>query len=185
MTAETKKNQASTEFHLTLGHKILYAALLLLVSTLVIPLSPRFAGAGGTFLFILFGMVLGVITWFTSAGWTFKLELTNQVIKIRDGQRETVVPLDRLALVARNGKIPFLPSVWLVLRGAEVGQEIPTKGIDPQTRELIEALQKRNPGKKITFVPVPGAYLRSITGLATELKRRIPPLTVDDRLGGK
>lgn len=185
MTAESKKSQAGTEFHLTLARKFIYGALLLLISTLVVPLSPRFQGPGGTFLFILFGMALGVFTWFTSAGWTYKLELTSHEIKIRDGQRETIVPLDRLGLVARNGKVPFLPSVWLVLRGAEVGQEIPTKGIDPQTRELVEALQKRNPGKKITYVPVPGAYLRSITGLASELKRRIPPLTVDDRLGGK
>lgn len=185
MSAETKKANANSQFGLTLTQKILYAVALLAVSTLVVPLSPVFNGPAGTVVFILFGLVLGVITWYISAGWTFKLEMTAGEIKVRDGHRETVVPLDKLGLVVKNSRLPILPSIWLVLRGVDVGQEIPKKGVDPRTRELIEAFQKRNPGKKITYVPVPGGYLRSLPEFVGELKRRIPPLAVDDRLGGK
>ncbi len=185
MSAELKKTQESQEFGLTLSRKIVYAVVLLGISMLVIPLSPLFVGTVGTILFVLFGIALGVTTWFVSAGWTYKLEVAGSEIKIRDGHRHITVPMERLGLVAKNGRIPVVPTIWLVLRGAEVGQEIPAKGVDPVTREMIETLRKRSPGKKITYVPVPGGYLRSISGFVAELKRRIPPLTVDERLGGK
>ncbi|MFZ5827216.1 MAG: hypothetical protein ACOY94_23205 [Bacillota bacterium] len=185
MTAETKKAKGNPQFGLTLVQKIMWALVLLVFSTLVLPLGQVFNGPGGTAIFIFFALILGVITWYISAGWTFKLEMTPGEIKIRDGARESVVPLDKLGMVVKNGRIPFLPSVWLVLRGVDVGREIPAKGVDPQARELLEQFQKRNPGKKITYVAVPGGYLRSIPEFIGELKRRIPPLAVDDRLGGK
>jgi len=185
MTAETKKATESNQFGLTLTHKIISGVILLGISTLVVPLGPFFQGTTGTVFFILFGLILGVATWFISAGWTFKLEVTGSEIKVRDGARETVIPMDKLGMVVKNGRIPFLPSIWLVLRGVEVGQAIPEKGVDPVTREMIESFRKRNPGKKVTYVPVPGGYIRSISGFVAELKRRIPPLAIDERLGGK
>lgn len=186
MTAETKKANANSQFGLTLRQKISWAVVLLIFSTLVLPLGQLFNGPGGTVLFVIFALILGVVTWYVSAGWTFKLELTAGEIKIRDGHRESVVPLDKLGMVVKNGGwIPFLPSIWLVMRGVETGREIPTKGVDPRVREMLEQFQKRNPGKKVTYVPVPGGYLRSVAEFVGELKRRIPPLAIDDRLGGK
>ncbi|MFZ5818079.1 MAG: hypothetical protein ACOY93_22740 [Bacillota bacterium] len=187
MTAETKKANANAQFGLTVAQKITSGVILLALSTLVVPLNPLFNQPGwGMAFFVLYGLVLGVVTWYISAGWSFKLEITAGEIKVRDGHREVLVPMDKLGMVVKNGRLPVLPSLWLVLRGVEnVGREIPKKGVDPRTRELIEAFQKRNPGKKITYVPVPGGYVRSIPEFIAELKRRIPPLTIDERLGGK
>lgn len=178
------KKEQNPQYGLSLVQKIIYGVGLLALSTLVIPLSPLFTGTGGTVLFILFGILLGVFTWFISASWAFKLEMTASEIRLRDGQRQTNVPMDKVGMILRNGKPP-LPTIWLVLRGSDQGRPIPTKGVDPETRAQLEAYQKRNPGKTITYVAIPGGYLRSINTFVADLKKRIPPLTVDDRLGGK
>lgn len=185
MTAESKKASSENQYGLTLVQKIIYTSVLLALILVMNPLIIMLPGAASTVALILFGLVLAVLTWFVSASWTFKLELTPGEIKIRDNHKEINVPADKLGMLVKNGRIPLFPTVWLVLRGSEVGQEIPGKGIDAKAAEMIEAFRKRNPGKKITYVPVPGGYLRSIAGFVGELKRRIPPLTVDERLGGK
>jgi hypothetical protein len=185
MTAESKNASANVQFGLTLAQKVVYGIVLLGVSLLVVPLTPVFNRPGGMVLFVLFGLLIGVCSWFISAGWTFKVELTPSEIRVRDSGRLTVIPLDKVGMVVRGGRIPFLPSVWLVLRGVDVGRSLPTGGVDPHTQELLAGFQKRNPGKRITYVPLPGGYLRSVGGFVAELKRRIPPLTIDDRLGGK
>lgn len=185
MTAETKKANGNPQFHLTLAQKIAYGAVVMALIFLFTPVINALHGAAASIALIGYGLVLAVLTWFVSAGWTYKVELTNHEIKIRDNHREIIVPTEKLGMVVRNGWMPVMPTLWLVLRGTDVGQEIPAKGVDPRTRELIEAFRKRNPGKKITYVPVPGGYLRSVAGFVGELKRRIPPLTVDERLGGK
>lgn len=185
MTAESKKTNANSQFGLTLTQKVLYGVAVAALIFIVNPLIVTFAGSAYTVFMIAFAAVLAFITWFVSAGWSFMLELTNTDIKIRENHREIVVPLDRLGMVIKTGKVPFLPTLWLVLRGTDLGREIPSKGLDAHAAEMIEAFRKRNPGKKITYVPVPGGYLRSVGEFVGELKRRIPPLTVDDRLGGK
>jgi len=186
MTAETRNPNAPVEFGLTMVQKITYGVLLLALSTLVVPLSPVFEGAAGTVLFVLFGIFIGVCTWFISAGWMFKIEVGRTKIEVRDGARTTVVPLEKIGMIVRGGRTPFLPQIWIVVRGVEdVGRELPARGVDAHTQELLENLRRRNPGKEIRYVPVPGMYLRSIGGFLAELKRRIPPLTIDDRLGGK
>lgn len=188
MKETTTTNAApTTQFGLTLGQKIAWGVALIALAVLVFPLGPFFNSSDvGYFLFLLYGLALGLLTWYIASGWAFGVELTPTEIRIREGGRQrTVVPLDKLSLVTRNGRNPLMPSVWLVLRGAPVGQEIPEKGVDPRTLELIEAIQKRNPGKKLTYVGIQAGYLRSVRGFVGELKRRIPPLTVDERLQGK
>lgn len=141
-------------------------------------------GTVGQVVFMIFAVILGIITWFVSAGWSYKLEITQNEIMIRDTGRKVVVPLDKVGLLARNGGFPF-PTLWLVLKNSEAGFEMPKKGVDPQTRAMVEAYLRRNPGKKLTIVSLPGGYLRSIPAFTAELKRRIPPLAVDERLTGK
>jgi len=141
-------------------------------------------GTVGRIAFIVIAALLGMISWFFSAGWSYKLEVSHNEITIRDTGRRIVVPLDKIGLLVRNGGFPF-PTLWLVLKNAETGAEVPNKGVDPQAHNLLEAYLRRNPGKKLTIVSVPGGYLSSIPQFAGELKRRIPPLTIDERLGGK
>lgn len=171
------------QFGLALPKKILFMAVPLLLSVLIILASPILQGVLGTILFIGLGILLGLVTFFISAGWSFRLEMTATELIIRDRNRTFPVPLDRIGMLVKNGGFPF-PTLWLILRNSSLGQDIPAKGVDPKTRELIEAYQKRNPGKKLTYMPVPGGYLQSIQAFVGELKRRIPPLTVDERLGG-
>jgi len=173
------------QFSLTVAQKIIYGLLLLGLAALVIPLSPVFTGAVGTVFFLFFGVLIGVVSWFVSSGLAFNLQMTGREIHVRDAGRLTVIPLDKIGMVVRGGRNPLFPVIWLVLRGVDIGRELPEKGVSPQTREMLANFQRRNPGKKITYVPVPVAYLRSPAEFVGELKRRIPPLTVDDRLGRK
>ncbi|MFO7274921.1 MAG: hypothetical protein DIU55_008640 [Bacillota bacterium] len=184
MTTETKQ-QDSIQFGLTLVQKILYGVLLLSVAAAVTPLSPLFQGPGGTVFFVLYGIFVGVLSWFVSSSWVFGLELTKREIRVRDAGRVVVIPLDKIGMVVRGGRSPFLPAIWLVLRGVDVGRALPEKGVNPVTREMLDNFRRRNPGKKITFVPIPMIYLRSPRGFVDELKRRIPPLAVDERFGRK
>lgn len=181
--SENAKEQ-SIPYGLTWTQKITYLAAPLVLSILILLYGQLFTGVAGTILFIVLGVLLGLVTFFISAGWTYKLEIGNGGIRVNDRRDPIVIPLDRIGMVVRNGGFPF-PTLWLVLRNWEKGQEIPGKGVDPHARALIEAYQKRNPGKKITYFPVPGGYLKSVEGFARELKQRIPPLTVDERLGVK
>lgn len=184
MTAEAKK-AAGMQFGLTLVQKILYGALLIGAAAVVVLLSPIFTGPLGTVFFVLYGVFVGVLSWFVSSGWAFSLELTPREIRVRDAGRITVIPLDKLGMVVRGGRNPLFPVIWLVLRGVDVGRELPEKGVHPVAREMLDTFRQRNPGKRITFVPVPAVYLRSPAEFVGELKRRIPPLTIDDRLGRK
>lgn len=186
MTAETTKAQKNPQFGWTLPTKIISGVVLVGLSTLVVPLTPFFSGPAGTAWFVLFGLLIGGASWVASAGWMFKLEVTPTAVQMTYVGQTTTVPLDKIGMLVRNnGRIPFLPSLWLVLRGVDIGREIPETRIDPHTKELIDNFRRRNPGKKITYVSFPAGHLRSVSGFVAEMKRRIPPLGIDDRLGGK
>jgi hypothetical protein len=182
--SNTEKLGGTVQFGLTMTQKILYLLVPLVLSVVIIFAGPLLTGLVGTILFILLGIILGLVTFFISAGWGYRLEVGAQELHINDKRVDIHVPLDKIGMLVRNGGFPF-PTLWLVLRGGGVGNEIPEKGVDPKTREMIETYQRRNPGKKLTFVPVAGGHIRSIPAFAAELKGRIPPLTVDERLGGK
>lgn len=182
--SETNKG-TTVQFGLTLTQKIIYLTIPLLLSVLIIFSGPLMTGVLGTVLFLVLGVLLGLVTFFISAGWGYSLEMGDREIKIVDKRVTINVPMDKIGMLVRNGGWPF-PTLWIILRGAQgVGQEIPAKGVDPKVRELIEAYQRRNPGKSLTYVPVPGGHLRSVSDFAKELKNRIPPLTADERLGLK
>jgi len=185
MATETKKTTAGTQFGLTLVQKILYGVLLLAVAALVVPLGPLFTGAAGTVMFVLFGILVGVLAWYVSSGWMFSVEVSASEIQVRDAGRVIVVPMDKVGMLVCGGRNPIFPMLWVVLRGVDVGRAVPDKGVPPQVQELLAQFQRRNPGKKLTIVPIPMFYLRSVREFVAEMKRRIPPLTVDERLGGK
>ncbi|MBP2017667.1 hypothetical protein J2Z79_001052 [Symbiobacterium terraclitae] len=185
MTAETKKSSAGTQFGLTLVQKILYGVLLVAAAVLVVPLSPLFTGTFGTVMFVLYGILIGILSWYVSSGWAFGVEVSAAEIRVRDAGRVVAIPMDKVGMLVRGGSNPLFPAVWVVLRGAGVGRELPEKGVPPHAQELLAQFQRRNPGKKLTYVPIPMLYLRSVGEFVGELKRRIPPLTVDERLGRK
>jgi hypothetical protein len=184
MSEVTAKGTAGVPFGLTLTQKILYLSVVIVLSLAVVFVGPYMTGIVGTIAFLALGVVLGLVTFFISAGWGYQLTVTDREIKIVDKRIHIDVPMGRIGMLVRNGGFPF-PTLWLVLKDAGMGNELPAKGVDPQARQLIEAYQRRNPGRTVTYVPVPGGHLRSVAGLAAELKRRIPPLTVDERLGVK
>lgn len=173
-----------TQFGLTMPQKLIWLSIPLVLSVFIILSGPYLVGTVGTVIFIALGIVLGLVTFFISAGWGYSLVVTNREIVINDKRVNIVIPLDKVGLLTRNSNFPF-PTLWLVLRDAAVGNEIPAKGVDAGTRAQIEAYQKRNPGRSVKYVPVPGAHIRSVPGFVQELKRRIPPLHVDERLGVK
>ncbi len=177
------EKEQTLQYGLTLGQKLLYVLVVFVLSVIIALGGPMLSGVMGWVAFILLGVLLGIVTFYVSAGWTYKIAFEQGQIRIWDRAREIIVPNDRIGMLVRNGGFPF-PTLWLVLRGAKVGQPIPEKGVDPRTRELIERYQERHPGKSLTIVPVPGGYLRSVSGFASELRRRIPPVTIDERLGG-
>lgn len=173
------------EFGQTWTQKILYMSGPLALSLLVAFGAPLLPGIWKNVGVLLMGIPLFAVTYFVSAGFNFKLSLTPTEIKINDKNRVFInVPMDRVGMLVKNGGWPW-PTMWLILRNASVGKEIPAKKVDPKTRELIDAYQKRNPGKTLTYVPIPGGHLRSLPEFVAELKRRIPPLTVDERLPAK
>lgn len=174
----------TTRFGLTWVNKIWYMTVPLFLSAVIIMFDPAAYGWMGMGIFILLALGLGLITFFISAGWSFQVEVGPGEIRIRDRRTDIQIPNDKVGLVVRNAGFPF-PTVWLVLKGAAVGNEIPQKGVDPKARELIEQYMHRNPGKRLTYVPVPGGYLRSVPQFAAEIQRRIPPISVDSRLTGK
>jgi hypothetical protein len=169
------------DFGLSLPQKISYTLLLVLLSLLAILVGPRLQTGLFWILFLAIGVALGLVSFFVSAGWTYRINMQKNTLHVFDKRREITVPLEKIGMVVRNGGFPF-PTLWLVLRNAEVGTEIPVKGVDPLTRSLIENYQRRNPGKKVTMLQIPGGYLRSVSGFAREIKRRIPPVAVDERL---
>jgi len=185
MTAETKNAKAATQFGLTLVQKILYGLILVAATIVVVPLSPVFSGPVGTVIFVLYGIFIGVLAWYVSTAWGFSLEVRKSEMVVRNTRGTTVIPLDKVGMLVRGGRNPLFPAIWVVLRGVDVGRALPEKGVNPRTQELLTQFQKRNPGKKLTFVPIPAICLRSVGGFVGELKERIPPLTVDERLGGK
>lgn len=172
------------QFGLTMSQKIQWVLVMVLLLFTFSWISTYLTGMAGRFAFIPFGLVLGVITWFISAGWSYKLDLNEKQVTIRDTRRTITVPLDRVGMLVRNGGFPF-PTLWLVLRNGEGGMEMPAKGVDPKVREMVETYQKRNPNKKVTIVSIPGGYLRSVAEFTSELKRLVPPLVVDERLAKK
>lgn len=180
----TASDQTTVAFGLTRRQKFLYLVPPIAISVLILLYSPLFTGPLGTAIFVILGGVLGLISFFLSAGWGFKLAVGPRELRILDRRQTIAIPMDKIGMIVRNGGFPF-PTLWLVLRGASVGSPIPAKGVDPHARALIESYQRRHPGKEITFVPVAGGYLSSVSGLAAELKRRIPSLTVDERLAAK
>lgn len=176
--------EQSVPFHWTWTQRLWVMVIPLVVSAAIVLYGPYLTGWTGTVILLGFGAVLGVITWFISAGWAYKVEVTGGDVRIREARGETRIPFDRLGMVIRNGGVPF-PTLWLVLRNAEVGREVPVKGVDAQAAALIESYRKRNPGKKVTVVQVAGGHLRSVSGFAEELRRRVPPLVIDERLTRK
>ncbi len=154
-----------------------------LISLMMLVYRPA-VGWAGTAIVLLFGALLGVVTWFVSAGWTYKVQLHSKEVQFRDARGNVTIPLDRVGAIVRNGGFPF-PTLWLVLRNADQGMEVPAKGVDPKALELIEGYRKRNPNKKVTVFSIPGGHLRSISGFIAELHRLVPPLIVDERLTRK
>ncbi|MDB4897944.1 MAG: hypothetical protein JWN15_4206 [Firmicutes bacterium] len=180
----TVSEQTTAEFGLTRTQKFLYLLIPIALSVLILLYSPLFTGIYGTAVFVILGGLLGLMSFFLSAGWGFRLEVGPRELRILDRRQTITIPMDKIGMIVRNGGFPF-PTLWLVLRGAAVGTSVPAKGVDPHARDLIESYQRRHPGKDVTVVPVAGGYLSSVSGLAAELKRRIPPLTVDERLAAK
>lgn len=172
------------EFGQTLTQKVLYLLVPIVLSVLILFVTPLIQGAWGSVAVVAMGIPLGLVTFFVSAAWGYKLNITQNQIKISDKRVNIDIPLDKIGMVVKNGGFPF-PTLWVIIRGGGIGNEIPAKGVDPQTRALLEAYQKRNPGKVVTYVPVPGGHIRSISGFVAELKGRIPPLTVDERIAPK
>lgn len=180
----TSKDQ-TRDFSLTLWQKVMYAILLTVLSmAVVLGGSLLVAGPWGGVVFVLMATLLGVATFFVTSGWMYKLRLAQREIVIVSRQQQFVIPLDRVGMLVKASGFPY-PILWLVLRNCDQGREVPTKRVDARTRELIEAYQRRNPGKKITIMPIPGLFIRSMRGFTEALKERIPPLVVDERLGSK
>jgi uncharacterized SAM-binding protein YcdF (DUF218 family) len=173
-----------TQFRWTLLQRLLWAGVPLLVSLTILTYSPVLTGILGTVVFVLLGAALGFLSFFITGGWTLRLEVTGSEIRLRDPRRDLTVPLDRVGMLVKNGGFPF-PTLWLVLRNSDLGKELPAKGIDPKAQSIIDAYLRRNPGKKLTFIPIGGGHLSSIVDFAAELKRRIPPIVIDERLGPK
>lgn len=182
---DSSKNQI-LDFSLTMVQKVLYGVLLFVVSLgVVFGASLLTALRGwGTVVFILLAILLGVVTFFISSGWTYKLKLTQRTVVIESRQEHYEIPLSRLGMLVRASSFPY-PIIWLVLRNSTQGQEVPTKRVDPVTQEIIASYQARNPGMKITIMPVPVPFIRSGQDFVKTLKDRIPPLVVDERLGVK
>jgi hypothetical protein len=179
--------EQSVSFSLTWTNKIIYMTVPLFLSIIILLYGPIITAAGiiGNVGFILLAILLGLVTFFISAGWSFQLEISPALIRMRDRRQDIAIPMDKVGLLVRNGGLPF-PMVWVILRGAAgVGQEIPEKGVDSRAREMIEQFSRRNPGKRLTYVPVNGGYLRSVDQFAATVKRLAPPVTVDERLGAK
>lgn len=177
-------NESAREFGLTWPQKIMYMAWPVLLATLISMASSFVPESARTVFVLAMAAGLAIITWYVSAGWNFKIALAPGLIRIREPRRSVDIPLDRIGGLVRNGRFPG-PTLWVVLRGADVGQEIPARGVDPAARELIEAVGRRSPGKKLTYVPIPLLYLRSAPEFVADLKQRIPPLTIDARLAAK
>jgi len=178
------EKEKSLLFSWNTTNKVMWLLAPVLISAAVVFSGPLMVGAVGNVVFIVSGAVLGIVTFFVSAGYSYKLEVNPGSIRIVDRRQPTVIPLDKIGLLVRNGGFPF-PTLWLILKNAGIGKELPSKKVDPKVREMVEAYQKRNPGKSLTYIPIQGGYLRSIPEFAAELKRRIPPLTIDERLGLK
>jgi hypothetical protein len=170
-------------FGLTLTQKLLYLAFLMLFSFAIMMAGPYLPGTISLIIFLALGVVLGLVTFYVSAGWGFRLEVGPHEIRISDRRKPLVIPLDKVGMLIKVSGFPF-PSLWIVLKNAQMGQAFPAK-LDPRVKEMLEAYRRRNPGKELTYVPVPGGYVRSLSGFAAELKQRIPPLVVDERLGVK
>ncbi len=177
-------NSNGTEFRWTLLQRLLWAGVPLIISLAIMTYSQMLTGILGTLVFVNLGVALGLLTFFITGGWTLRLEVTSTEIRLRDSRRNLTVPMDRVGMLVRNGGIPF-PTLWLVLRNSELGLELPAKGIDARTKVLIDQYLRRNPGKKLTYIPIGGGHLSSITDFAAEMKRRIPPIVLDDRLAPK
>jgi hypothetical protein len=168
------------DFGLSLSQKILSILLLFALSSLVMLIGPV-QGTGATILFVLNALLVAVASFFISAAWVYKLVFQEKALLVRNNRGEITIPYEKIGLLVKSGTTLF-PSLLLVLRNAEIGQPVPTTGIDPQALAQIEEYQKRNPGKKLTVVQIPGRYLRSITGFAAELAKRVPPVRIDSRL---
>lgn len=175
---------SGSEFRWTLLQRLLWAGVPLIISLTILMYSSALTGIVGTTVFVFLGVALGLLTFFITGGWTLRLEVTGSEIRLRDPRRTVTIPLDRVGMLVKNGGFPF-PTLWLVLRNADLGQQLPAKGVNPHTQSLIDAYLRRNPGKKLTIIPIGGGHLRSITDFAAELKRRIPPIVVDQRLSPK
>lgn len=169
------------DFAQTPVQKILYLAIPIILAILITINSTRIAETIGTFGFLLLGLLLGLLTFVITLAWGYRVVIDGSALRITNRTKTTTIPLDRIGIVARNGGVLF-PTIWVVLRNADAGEEIPSKGVNPQTRELIDAYMKRNPGKKLSYVLIRGGYLRSAKLFAREIKRRIPPVVVDERL---
>lgn len=164
--------------------KVLYLLGLMAVSALILLFEwPRYGIVGMTIFTILAGM-LGLLTYYMSAGWTYKLTMDAQNLRIQDRRTPMIIPMEKVGMLIKRGSFPA-PTIWMVVKNAGVGMAIPERGVDGRLKEMLATYQHRNPGKELTVIQIPGVYLRSVSGFVAELQRRIPPLTVDKRLGTK
>lgn len=170
------------QFGLAKTQKYMWIAITILLALTVVLFGGRMTGVAGTVLFMGLGIALGLASYFVSYGWWFQLEFTEGAIRVTPIRNQhIVVPLEKVGMLLENGGFPF-KTYWLVCKNFDAGREIPSKGINPKTAEMLHAYRKRNPGKQLSIVQLPGGYIRSIKAFAEELKRRIPPVTVDDRV---
>jgi hypothetical protein len=169
------------QFGLTWPQRILYVSVAVILSLLVVLYAQMVPGWIGILFVIISGLALGLISFFVTAAWVFRLTITEKEIRLNDRRKEQVIPTDKLGMLVRNTGFPF-PSYWLVLRGAGLGQPIPVKGVEPEVQAHLQAYQRRNPGKTLTIVQLPGGYIRSARALAQTIKERFPPVLVDERL---
>ncbi|HLO02969.1 MAG TPA: hypothetical protein VK191_07675 [Symbiobacteriaceae bacterium] len=168
------------DYSLTWTQKLLSLGAVFLLSMLVWVIGPL-QTTTSTILYLLnFGLVF-LVTFFVSAGWSFKAVFQEKSLMVRSNRGQVQVPYDKVGLLVRSGS-KFFPTLIVVLRAAEVGQTISSAKLDPESRRLIDEYKSRMPNKELTLVQVPGRYIRSIKGFAEELQRRVPPVKIDPRI---
>jgi hypothetical protein len=169
------------DYSLTWTQKILSLLAVFLLSSLVWVIGPV-KGGPSTVLYLANFALVFIVTFFVSAGWAFRATFQEKTLVIRSNRGEVKVPYDKVGLLVRSGS-KFFPNLIVVLRAAEIGQSVSGAKLDRESARAIEEYKSRMPAKELTIVQIPGRYLRSIKGFAEELKKRVPPVKIDPRIG--
>lgn len=169
------------DFSLSWPQKLLSLGIVLLLSMFVWVIGPLTTTAS-TVLYLLNFAVVFFVTFFVSAGWAFKAIFQEKSLMVRSSRGQVHVPYEKVGLLVRSGP-KYLPNLLVVMRAADVGQSVGALKMDPESRRMIEEYKSRMPNKELTVVQIPGRYIRSVKGFAEELKRRVPPVKIDPRIG--